>query len=310
MNWHPICKCRSGSAPKVDSKFESRSGVSPLANGNRRKDNHMAASSAPGMLWQDIQRIRAEAPLIHNITNYVVMNTTANALLAIGASPVMAHAIEEVEEMSGMASALVVNLGTLSAAWIDAMIRAGQAANRNKIPIVLDPVGSGATRLRTDTAQKLLRDTPPTIIRANASEVRSLILAEQRTKGVDSRHSSEETLEAARSLSRKSRCVVSVSGAPDLIVAGNSVIRVSNGHPMMPQVTGLGCTATALTGAFAAVNPSPFRAAAHAMALMGIAGEMAAERSAGPGSLQVNFLDALYLIQESDIERRLKMEIV
>lgn len=270
----------------------------------------MATSSAPGMLWQDIQRIRAEAPLIHNITNYVVMNTTANALLAIGASPVMAHAIEEVEEMACMARALVINLGTLSTAWIDAMIKAGQAANQHKIPIILDPVGSGATRMRTDTAKRLLLDAPPTIIRANASEIRSLILAEQRTKGVDSRHSSEETLEAARSLSKKNHCIVSVSGTTDLIVAGDSIIRVSNGHPMMPRVTGLGCTATALTGAFAAVNPSPFQAAAHAMALMGIAGEMAAERSSGPGSLQVNFLDTLSLIRESDIERRLKMEVL
>ena len=260
------------------------------------------------MLWQDIQRIREDAPLVHNITNYVVMNSTANALLAIGASPVMAHAIEEVEEMVGMARALVINIGTLSAAWIDAMIKAGQEAGRRAVPIVLDPVGSGATRLRTATALRLLHDISPAIVRGNASEIRSLVHAEKGTKGVESTHSSEESLDAARALSVRFHCVVTVSGATDLIVDGDSVTRVLNGHPMMPRVTGLGCTATALTGAFAAVNPLPFQAATNAMALMGIAGEMAAERSPGPGSFQMNLLDALYLIQRSDIEQRLKMQ--
>ena len=259
-------------------------------------------------MWDDIERIRAEAPLIHNITNYVVMNTTANALLAIGASPVMSHAVEEVEEMTRMARALVINIGTLSAPWIEAMIRAGREANRNKIPVILDPVGSGATQLRTRTVQTLLREAPPSVIRGNASEILSLVERRGRTKGVDSVDDSERTLDAARAISEERRCVVSVSGPTDLIVSDRTLIRVRNGHPMMPRVTGLGCTATALTGAFAAVNPSPVKAAAHAMAVMGIAGEMAAERSDGPGSLQMNFLDALYRIRQSDIEQRLKME--
>jgi hydroxyethylthiazole kinase len=258
-------------------------------------------------VWQDVLRIRAEAPLVHNITNYVVMNTTANALLSIGASPVMAHAIEEVEEMAGMARALVLNIGTLSEPWIEAMVRAGRRAVGKGVPIILDPVGAGATRLRTNTAQRLLREAPPAIIRGNASEIRALFYAEDGTKGVDSTHTAEEALEAARLLSEHCHAVVSVSGATDLIVSNGSVIRVANGHPMMPRVTGLGCTATALTGAFAAVN-SPLQAAAHAMAVMGIAGEIAAERSAGPGSFQVHFLDALFLLEEVDIQRRLKME--
>ena len=260
------------------------------------------------MIWQDIQRIRSEAPLIHNITNYVVMNTTANALLAIGASPVMAHAEEEVEEMVTRAKALVINLGTLSITWVNSMLKAAHMANHEGIPIVLDPVGSGATRFRTETAQLLLRNTPPSIIRGNASEIRSLVLAEQCTKGVDSIHTSEETLESAKFLSGNGRCVVSVSGATDLIVEKDSTIRILNGHPMMPRITGMGCIATALTGAFAAVNPSRFYAAANAMALMGIAGEMAAENCAGPGSFQTSFLDVLYNIRESDIKSRLKME--
>jgi hydroxyethylthiazole kinase len=260
------------------------------------------------MIWRDIQRIREEAPLIHNITNYVVMNTTANALLAIGASPVMAHAVEEVEEMSGLARALVVNIGTLSMPWIEAMIKAGKEANRRKVPVVLDPVGSGATQFRTITAQKLLLEIHPAIIRGNASEIQSLLRSGPGTKGVDSRHLPDEVLDDARELSRAAGCVVSVSGPVDMIVEGNSVVRVANGHPMMSRVTGMGCTASAITGAFAAVNLSPFEATAYAMAVMGIAGEIAAERSAGPGSFQLNLLDALYCMQESDITKRLKIQ--
>jgi len=259
-------------------------------------------------LWEDIEKIRAEAPLVHNITNYVVMNTTANALLAIGASPVMAHALEEVEEMTGLARALVINIGTLSPAWIEAMQRAAVRAKERGIPVVLDPVGAGATRLRTETVHRLIEAAPPAIIRGNASEIRVVLYAEQGTKGVDSTHRSEEALEAARALSERCGSVVSVSGAVDLIVKGGSLFRVANGHPMMPRVTGLGCTATALTGAFAAVNPSPLEAAAHAMAALGIAGEIAAERSAGPGSLQMHLLDALYGLSEEDVRKRLRME--
>jgi hydroxyethylthiazole kinase len=260
------------------------------------------------MIWQDMQRIRAEAPLVHNITNYVVMNTTANALLAIGASPVMAHAVEEVEEMVGLARALVINIGTLSAPWIEAMIKAGTEARRRNVPVVLDPVGSGATPFRTATAQRLIREIHPAVIRGNASEIRSLLRSGPGPRGVDSRHLPEEVLADAGALSRSAGCVVSVSGPVDLIVEVNAVVRIANGHPMMSRVTGMGCTATAITGAFVAVNPSPFRAAAHAMAVMGIAGEMAAQRAAGPGSFQPMFLDILYGIQESDITQRLKMQ--
>ncbi len=236
------------------------------------------------------------------------MNTTANALLSIGASPVMAHAIEEVEEMVGIARALVINIGTLSAPWIESMVRAGRRAVERSIPVILDPVGAGATRLRTSTARRLLHETPPTIIRGNASEIRALLYAEAETKGVDSTHTSEEAAAAARMLSEHCRSVVCVSGDVDLVVSPQSLIRVSNGHPLMPRVTGLGCTASALIGAFAAVNPDPFQATAHAMAVMGIAGEIAAEGAQGPGSLQMRFYDALYSLCEADIRHMLKME--
>jgi len=213
-------------------------------------------------LWNDIQKIRTEAPLVHNITNYVVMNTTANALLSIGASPVMAHAIEEVEEMAGIAQALVINIGTLSAPWIESMLKAAHAAKRRGIPIVLDPVGAGATRFRTETAHRLISEVPPAIIRGNASEIRSLYNAENTTKGVDSMHGTEEALEASVELSKRYDCSVSVSGAVDVIVQGEKIVRISNGHPLMTRVTGLGCIASALTGAFAAINSSNFFAAA------------------------------------------------
>jgi hydroxyethylthiazole kinase len=259
-------------------------------------------------IGDDIRRIRAESPLVHNITNYVVMNTTANALLAIGASPVMAHAIEEVEEMVGVAGALVINIGTLSTGWIQAMVKAGKAARRRSIPVVLDPVGCGATRFRTAAAQELVREVSPTVIRGNASEIRSLLGRDAGAKGVDSRQTADEAIEEARSLSESAGCVVSVSGPRDLVVERKAAVRISNGHPMMAKVTGMGCTASALTGAFAAVNPHAFRAAAHAMAVMGIAGEIAAERSGGPGSFQMRFLDALSVIGDSDLAPRLKMQ--
>jgi hydroxyethylthiazole kinase len=255
----------------------------------------------------DLSRIRAEAPLVHNITNYVVMNTTANALLAIGASPVMAHAVEEVEEMVGLARALVLNIGTLSGPWIEAMVRAGRAARRRGIPVVLDPVGSGATRFRTATARRLLDEVAPTIVRGNASEIASLVSDTGGTKGVDSTRDADRTVDAARAVAERWHCVVSLSGATDIIVDGSAELRVRNGHPMMARVTGMGCAASALTGAFAAVNPDPLRAAAHAMGVMGIAGEMAAEKAEGPGTMQLYFLDALARIGEAEVTHRLRL---
>jgi len=258
-------------------------------------------------LWEDVERIRVQSPLIHNITNFVVMNTTANALLSLGASPVMAHALEEASEMAGLAAALVINIGTLSPGWVEAMLEAGKEANRRGIPVVVDPVGAGATRFRTQTVHDLLAAIQPAVIRGNASEIRALFYSEQATKGVDSRHAAEEALAAALAVAEACRCVVCTSGATDLVVGSGHVIRVANGHPIMPRVTGLGCTASALIGAFAAVNPSPLLATAHAMAVMGIAGEIAAQHSPGPGSMQLQFLDALYLLKREDIETRLKI---
>ncbi|MHB8054882.1 MAG: hydroxyethylthiazole kinase, partial [Candidatus Aminicenantales bacterium] len=244
-------------------------------------------------IWEDIGTIRSDGPLVHNITNFVAMDVTANALLALGASPVMAHAIEEVEDMVGIASSLVLNIGTLSGPWIEAMFKAAAAAKRRGLRVVFDPVGAGATPYRTETSRRILDEIQPAILRGNPSEIMALVSSRALTKGVDTKYTSEKAVDAAFEIADKYHCVVSVSGAVDLIVSGNKIIKTANGHPLMAKVTGLGCTATALTGAFATVNPSPFEAAATAMAVMGIAGEMASEKAQGPGSFRTYFIDAL-----------------
>jgi hydroxyethylthiazole kinase len=250
-------------------------------------------------ICKSIEAIRKQAPVVHNITNYVVMNSTANALLAIGASPVMAHAEEEVEEMVNIAQALVINIGTLSEHWISSMFKAVHQARKKGIPVILDPVGAGATAYRTRTARELIESGQPTIIRGNASEIMALYDDRSKTKGVDSAAASDAAIVTAQKLSQTHKCVVCISGATDYIVDRENILRIKNGHPLMTKVTGLGCTASALCGAFAAVEKLPF---------MGIAGEMAAQQSTGPGSLQMHFLDILYRLTEDDIARHLKIE--
>ena len=191
----------------------------------------------PELIWHDVQQIRSTAPLVHNITNFVVMNNTANALLALGASPVMAHAIEEVRDMVRIARALVLNIGTLSASWVEAMLAAGQQANELSVPVVIDPVGAGATPFRDETLRRLLATVRPTALRGNASEIRALYLAEQVTKGVDSTHATEEAGAAAKAMAERLNCVVCVSGPIDLVFGQGRLIRIANGHSMMPRVT-------------------------------------------------------------------------
>ena len=242
----------------------------------------------------DVEAVRHHSPLVHSITNYVVMNNTANALLAIGASPVMAHWVAEMEEMTAIAGALVINIGTLDDQWIEGMIAAGVAASKRGTPIVLDPVGAGATSQRTATALRIIDECKPTIIRGNGSEIMALVDASVKSKGVDSSAASSDALGAAKELALGSGAVVVISGPTDYITDGQRVETISNGNPIMTSVTGMGCTATAMVGAFAAVNPDPMEAAMHAMAVMGIAGQRAAAYSKGSGSMQLNFLDELY----------------
>ena len=241
-----------------------------------------------------IAAVRTQSPLVHNITNYVVMNNSANALLAIGASPVMAHWVSEMEEMTAIAGALVINIGTLDDKWINGMLAAGRAAARRGTPIVLDPVGVGATSQRTEAALKIIEECHPTIIRGNASEIMALVDANIKSKGVDSSASSSDALESAKRLAKDTGAVVVISGETDYITDGKTVNTVDGGDPIMTAVTGMGCTSTALVGAFSAVVKDPMTAATAAMAVMSLAGERAAANSRGTGSMQVNFLDELY----------------
>lgn len=238
--------------------------------------------------------VRAKSPLVHNITNYVAMNNSANALLAIGASPVMAHWTDEMEEMTAIAGALVINIGTLDKEWIEGMFAAGRAARRRGVPIVLDPVGAGATSQRTATALRLIEECKPTVIRGNGSEIMALVNADIKSKGVDSSASSHDALSAAKTLAHNTGAVVVISGATDYITDGTTIHTVEGGDPIMTSVTGLGCTSTALVGAFLAVERDAMVAATSAMAVMSLAGERAASYSKGSGSMQVNFLDELY----------------
>jgi len=259
-------------------------------------------------IWTNFQLVKEKSPLIHNITNYVVMNSTANALLAVGASPVMAHAVEEVEDMVRIANALVINIGTLSPKWIEAMKLAIKEANRLNKPVVLDPVGAGATNFRNQTIAELLETGKFSVIRGNASEIIAMVSALHRTKGVDSTSTVHQALESAEFLCKKFGNVVCISGKTDIIISNDMRTRIFNGHEMMSKVTGLGCTATAVIGAFLSVENDPFMATVSAMAIMGVAGELAAKSSAGPGSLQLNLLDKFYNMSEQEFNQTIKVE--
>jgi hydroxyethylthiazole kinase len=261
-------------------------------------------------LEKDLIQIKEKSPLIHNITNYVVMNSTANALLAIGASPVMAHAVDEVAEMTGIASALVINIGTLDSAWVEAMLIAGKKARERQIPVVFDPVGAGATAFRTAISRKIIEECKPSVIRGNASEIIALHNdGNMRTKGVDSMENSISALVPAKILAKQTNAIVVVSGERDYITNGKDVEIVENGSALMGRVTGMGCTATALIAVFAAVNADLLQASTHAMAIMGIAGEVAASRSLGNGSFQVNFLDELFTMNSETIRKTVKQTV-
>lgn len=251
--------------------------------------------------WEKLARLREIAPLVHNITNYVVMNNTANALLSIGASPAMVHAIEEVEEFTGISGALVINIGTLSPQWVEAMHLAAARAVAGGIPWVLDPVGAGATRYRTDVAAALVQ-LHPTVVRGNASEIMVLAgVTGAVGKGVDSAYTGSAALDAARNLAARSGAIVAMTGEVDYVTDGVRVVELRNGHPMMARVTGLGCTASALVGAFLATGGDPMESTVAAIAALGVAGEIAAEGAAGPGTLQLRLLDQLYSLDEATL---------
>jgi hydroxyethylthiazole kinase len=283
-------------------------------------------------LYDDVQLIRKAKPVIHNITNYVAMQTIANMLLALGASPIMAHAQEELVEIVQLSQALVINIGTLDEGWINNMHYAQREALKRRLPIILDPVGAGATILRTAVARDIM-GRGVDVVRGNASEILSLADNSMSTKGVDAQHTTGAALEAAQQLAQAYKCVVVVSGEVDFVISvGQKVedrqagkeravvndhavvndqliereairqFRLDYGSPMLTRVTGMGCSVTALIAAFCAVNRNYAEAAAHAMTLLGCAAEIAEQRaSGGPGSFYVALLDVLYSLGQDDL---------
>jgi hydroxyethylthiazole kinase len=258
--------------------------------------------------WMDLQAVRARSPLIQNITNFVSMDVVANCLLALGASPAMVHAEEEVEDFVTIAGAMVVNIGTLSPAWAASMEKAATRAATLGTPWVLDPVGVGATPYRTRIAAGLA-SLRPSVIRANASEVLALAgTTSGPTRGVDSSHAAEDAIGAALELARTLRTVVAVTGAVDHVTDGERLLRVRNGHPMMTRVTALGCAASAIVGAFLTVTDDPLHAAARALAVFGLAGERAAAISTGPGSLRWQLIDQLVALDRAAVQAGVRIE--
>jgi len=260
-------------------------------------------------IFEIIERIRQERPLIHNITNMVAMNDSANIILAIGGLPVMAHAQAEVREMVRVAGALVLNIGTLTSEQIDSMIAAGEEANNLRKPVVLDPVGAGATHLRTESALRLQERIKIDIVRGNHAEVSILAGLKGSIKGVESVGSGKNAVEVARSLARKHNQVVIITGKQDIVTDGKTVIEINNGSPMLGTITATGCMVTSLIATFAAVWDDYIMASTGALVCFGLAGEKAAVKAQGPGSFKVNLFDEVYNLNEKIICKGLKVNI-
>ncbi len=273
----------------------------------------------PAVARELLAAVRRQAPLVHNITNLVVMQTTANALLALGASPVMAHAAEEMEEITGIASALVLNIGTLSPPWVASMHMALAAANDRNLPVVIDPVGAGASAYRTRTARELLAASRGAILRGNASEIAALAGDAAKTRGVDSSMDAIAARPAALELASRHGCIVCVSGAEDIVTDGGACVCLTGGSELMTRVTGMGCTASAYCAAFAAAagngaeesrKQTRLNAVVAAMAVMSAAGSLAAADAAGPGSFPSAFLDRVSTLSPADLDRAVAIRIL
>lgn len=249
-------------------------------------------------LWEAVQ---VKRPLVHNITNIVVANFSANGLLAIGASPIMADAIEEVADMAKVSDALVLNIGTLGTMTEATMIRAGQAANESGRPVVLDPVGVGATPFRRVVVEQILRHVRVAVIRGNAGEVATLIDAEWTAKGVDVGSGTQQPKQLAEQAAKRYGCVVAITGATDVVSDGTVTIEISGGHPLMTQTTGTGCLLSAVIGAFLAVEPNVMTATTTALVGYAHCGEWASEQATGPGDFPIHFLNALGAITSDQL---------
>lgn len=255
---------------------------------------------------EGVERIRARGPLVHNITNLVAINYSANLLIAAGASPIMSEAPEETAELAAICNALVINMGTLTGHWIAGARAAIGGARSAGRPWVFDPVGVGATAFRRETGAAILALGPP-VIRGNASEIVALAGSAGGGKGVDSTLGSEAATEAATVLARSAGAVVVVTGAVDVITDGSRTLRVANGHPLLTEITASGCGLTALMGAWLAVLDDPLEAAAGACAAYGIAAELAAGRAQGPGTFLPCLLDAVRALDGSEAGQRARL---
>jgi len=256
-----------------------------------------------------LENIRELGPLVHNITNYVAANFQANVLLAIGASPVMAHSKDEVEDMVAIANALVLNIGTPTKEILNSMIIAGKKANNLKKPVILDPVGVGATKFRNYLVEKILGEVKVNIIRGNASEIGAICGLEGKTKGVDSIIKPEEVLESAIEFSNKTGTIVAISGTTDYIIKGDNIFECHNGVPLLGKITGSGCAVTSIIGAFSAVEEDKALASLFGLALFGVAGEIASKSATGPGSFYSLLIDKLYNLTPEEFSENLKFKI-
>jgi hydroxyethylthiazole kinase len=254
-------------------------------------------------LYETLEEVRKVNPLVHNITNVVVTNFTANGLLALGASPVMAYAAEEVADMAKIASSLVLNIGTLNPQTVDSMIIAGKAANESCVPVIFDPVGAGATRYRTETAQRIMNEVNVSVIRGNAAEIANVVGEKWEIKGVDAGDAKGNIIELAITSAQKLNGLVVITGKEDVVSDGKTTYVVSNGHPILTKVTGTGCLLTSVIGAFAGVEKDLLQASVAALTYYGIAAEKAAAKTVemGPGSFQIEFLNQLALVSTDDI---------
>jgi hydroxyethylthiazole kinase len=246
-------------------------------------------------------KLRAEQPLIHCITNIVVANFQANGLLALGASPVMADAIEEAAEIAAVSSATILNIGTLKRDTVEAIILAGKSAVINGSPVVLDPVGAGATSFRKESVKRILNEVDVTLIRCNAGELAAIAEVDWQVKGVDAGEGDADIEEIAKEVAREYNCLVAVSGTVDILTDGHEIIKITGGHPLMTRVTGVGCLLSSVVGAFLAVgHENQMKAVAAALTFYKRVGEKAAELADGPGDFAIHFLNTLY--SKEDIE--------
>lgn len=256
-----------------------------------------------------LERVRRDKPLVHHLTNFVTIYDCANIVKVFGASPVMAHAREEVADMSKIASSLVLNIGTLTTEFVEAMLLAGISANEKKIPVVLDVCGAGATRFRDDKCQEILDAVEVSIIKGNSSEVARIAGEDVLTRGVDAADIEANLLGVAHSLARERGCTVVITGKDDIVADMKRAIWVHNGHPMMANVVGTGCMATSVIGAFAAVETDHVVASVSGLICYEVAAEIAALVAAGPGSFKENLYDAVYNLDSETIRRMQKIEL-